>query len=135
MGLFSRFFRRLSDAQLWGLATGGALARVNEEPFDQLDSIYHKDACREVLAEWWNCFNRSDVRHTLDWLLRDGHTAECLEILRGRDSEIYTGCNDAAGRIAFTHDHRDQFLKYGLVGVGLWATCQRRQMGILGWIS
>jgi hypothetical protein len=115
MGFFSRLFRGLSDARLWGLATGGALARFNEEPFDQLESIYDEDACREVLAESWNSNNRSDVLYTLDRLLRDGHTTECLDILRDPDSEIYTACADPAGRIAFAHDHRDQFLKHGLV--------------------
>lgn len=91
--------KRLSAAQLWGLAAGGVLARVNRASFTQIRLDSDSDDMRYSLQEAYGIEDVKGLHSVREWLLQAGHREPCMELCR----QLRDGNDDP-------HDERLQFV-------------------------
>jgi hypothetical protein len=111
----------LSDPQLWALAAGGILTKLNFEGFDELGCQSGQSASRVCLRDWWSVNNRDEFDAILRWLWDEGHGRDCAEIcddLRrpGEAAAFPTEEADPGGLDAFVSLHLDELEGSRLAG-------------------
>lgn len=105
----------LCEAQLWGLAAGGVLSRVNQESFSRLESRRPKEECIEILSEAWGVYEPHHAWGLKYWLENEGHSKECLDVLSGKELGEQPNCGDPEARFGFAEANREILEKYGLM--------------------
>jgi hypothetical protein len=124
-GAFFQSRTHLSEAQLWGLAAGGILTRLNSEHFDRLSFECGPIASRDCLREWWGVNDTRELNNILDWLWHEGHSKSCLamceSITKADGSCGDATLHDSAGLGAFVSFHLTELQNLSLVG---WDLCR-----------
>jgi len=71
--------KSLTEAQLWALAAGGILTKMNSEPFDRLRCKHGQSLNRQLLSRDWGINGVKDTTRTLEWLAAEGHSSQCAQ--------------------------------------------------------
>lgn len=111
----------MSEAQLWGLAAGGILTRLNSEDFGALRCLGGRRASRECLRDAWSVNDDHELTDTLEWLWTEGHGAECREVCRSVRRGEYGMDDGPSGFGSFVHSHLEQLEANVLLG---WDLCR-----------
>ena len=106
---------RLSVSQLWGLAAGGPLARLNRASFTQIRLHYDRDAMRNGLKQAWGIESASGLSSVQEWLLHEGHRKRCIELCVLLQEER----PPENGLVRFVSKHLDQLQRSQLHGFDL----------------
>lgn len=109
--------RRLTPRQEWGIAAGGILTALNDEPFDRLRFLRGGEKCRASLAEWWGIRNEMDAKRILGWLLDEGHSVPCLTICEEIDEDGQS--RERSSQHNFVADHLDELSDVGVAAFDL----------------
>jgi hypothetical protein len=92
--------RSLTPSQLWTLAAGGILTKLNDETFEQLAFSSGETSSRICLRDWWSVNGRDDLLRTLTWLLDEGHRLGCQEKCRALAYQDGRAMDDATSHLA-----------------------------------
>ena len=70
-----------SETRQWLIAAGGILSFQNKEGFEKLTcTIPVADIRAYILKDWWGVTDRKSTFSTLDWLEKEGHRSDFIQI-------------------------------------------------------
>jgi hypothetical protein len=112
--------KRLTVAQLWGLAAGGVLTKFNSEGFNTLRCRSTAQESKLILSGSWGVNEAQQLVPMLEWLRKDGHSSHCFETckhLRAMGQETPHSQDVVENRLlAFSALHLEELEESRLVG-------------------
>jgi hypothetical protein len=75
------FVFKLSSVETWVVAAGANLCMTWGARWDSIALPQPAERCQKGLIEWWGVNGPAGVASTLDWLRREGHSAEYEAVL------------------------------------------------------
>jgi hypothetical protein len=70
----------LNTAQLWAIAAGANLAKLNGSSLSSLTTRKLPSTDRYILRRWWGVSDGTSLRKTIEWLATQGHRAGFREL-------------------------------------------------------
>lgn len=117
---------------------GGLLMNENKQDLSILGGMRSQDDAtkariRKVLERDWGIQSREDALDMIDWLMREGHRKEVVELCAAADqgaSKGMLGDEDLDRKLGFLEQHRTRLLRAGLL-----AWDANRLVVLAGWAS